>query len=169
MGEPVKKALAPVEPGWTLAFNLVRTEGDGAGETALSWRQRLTPLDLLLAAVGFLLFVVEPVAVTLALKHGKVALLAEQCAPTSQVVVLHAASGGPPEHAGGSAPGYEEGGQGDVITPLNVRDPSNLVMTPYHATDRARIAAERDNAWREALREAAALEVKKARPPKETK
>jgi hypothetical protein len=170
MGEPDKKALAaakppPAERSWTFALNLTRTDGDGVGETALSWRQRLSPLDLVLVAAGFLLFVVEPLAVYLALTHYKGPLLAGRCAPSQDVVVLHQPAAGPPEHGGGSAPGYEEGGTGDVITPLYARDPSNLVMTPYVAPPpRPEPDPVREAEWKEALRAAAKVSAKRAEP-----
>lgn len=135
MGEPDKKELAPAkaapaERGWTFSLNLTRTEADGNGETALSWRQRLTALDLALVGAGLVLFLVEPFAIYMLLTHYKGPLLAEKCSPSPNVVVVHQPVAGPPEHAGGSAPGNEEGGQNDVITPLNVRDPSALIMGP---------------------------------------
>lgn len=156
---------APDDKGWSVSLSLTRTEDDAVGETALSWRSRLSPLDLVLAAAAFLLFVVEPVAVYLVLTHYKGPLLAGGCAPNQQVVLVHQPQTGLPEHAGGSAPGYEEGGKSDVITPLYSRDPSNLVMTPYDATDRARIRAERDLQWEEALKAAAAGPAKAAQKP----
>lgn len=152
MGEPAEK-------GWSFSLALFRTEDDAVGETALSWRWRLTPLDLALAAAAFLLLVVEPFAVYMVLTHYKGPLLAGTCAPSHEVVVVHSPEGVQAvEHAGGSAPGHEEGGSGDVITPLNVRDPANLVMTPYDATERARVHAEvrarAEADWREALKAA---------------
>lgn len=172
MGEPDTKALAaakapPAERGWTFALNLTRTDGDGVGETALSWRQRLSPLDLALVVAGFLLFVVEPAAVYMALTHYKGPLLAGTCAPSQDVVVVHQPSAGPPEHGGGSAPGYEEGGTGDVITPLNVRDPSNLVMTPSVAPPpRPEPDAVREAEWREVLSAATKTSAKRAESAK---
>ena len=121
----------PSERGWQFSFSLTKTEGDGTGETALSWRQRLSALDLALIAAGLVLFLVEPFAVYMLLTHYKGPLLADKCAPSSHVVVVHqAVDGGPAEHAAGGAPGHEEGGHSDVITPLNVRDPSALIMGP---------------------------------------
>jgi hypothetical protein len=126
----VPAKTGPVERGWSFSFALMRTEGDDAGETALSWRSRLTALDLSLIAAGLVLFLLEPFAIYMLLTHYKGPLLAEKCAPSPHVVVVHQPQDGLPEHAGGSAPGHEEGGTGDVITPLNVRDPSNLIMGP---------------------------------------
>lgn len=136
MGEPDKKDQPPAKPasverGWSFSFSVTKTEGDGTGETAASWRARLSPLDMALIAAGLVLFLVEPIAVYMLLTHYKGPLLAEKCAPSPHVVVVHQPQdGGPPEHAAGSAPGNEEGGSGDVITPLNVRDPSALIMGP---------------------------------------
>ena len=137
MADPDKKALAPAKPGpvekgWTFSFNLTRTEGEEAGETALSWRQRLSALDVALIAAGLVLFLVEPFAVYMFLTHYKGPLLAEKCSPSSQVVVVHPPTEGLPESAARTAPGHEEGGGSDVITPLNVRDPSALIMGPGH-------------------------------------
>lgn len=148
----------PVEKGWSFSLALNRTEDDAVGETAVAWRARLTPADLALAAAAFLLLVVEPFAVYMFLTHYKGPLLAGACVPDNHVVVLHKPQTGVPEHAGGSAPGHEPGGQRDVITPLLSRDPSHLVMTPYDATDRARAQAElearRDSEWRAVLKAA---------------
>jgi len=152
--DPAPSKVAPAEKGWSFALALTKTEGDGTGETALSWRQRLSPLDVALVAAGLVLFLVEPFAVYMFLSHYKGPLLAAKCAPSSHVVVVHQPQeGGPPEHAAGSAPGFEEGGQGDVITPLNVRDPSMLVMTPYvYRPPREEPA---DAQWREVVSAAA--------------
>ena len=135
MGDPEKKALAPakspaVEKGWSFSVLLTRTGEEEGSEPALSWRQRLSPLDVALIVAGLVLFLVEPFAVYMVLTHYKGPLLAEKCSPSQQVVVVHAPTDGLPEHGGGAAPGHEEGGSGDVITPLNVRDPSNLIMGP---------------------------------------
>lgn len=158
----------PVEKGWSFSLALTRTEDDAVNETALSWRWRLTPLDVALAAAAFLLLVVEPFAVYMVLTHYKGPLLAGTCAPSHEVVVVHTPEEVQAvEHAGGSAPGHEEGGSGDVITPLNVRDPSNLVMTPYDATERARARAEleaqKELQWGEVLKAAS-----KAKPAPKT-
>ena len=136
MGEPEKKEMtpakaAPVERGWSLSVSLTKSEADGTGETAASWRSRLSPLDLALLAAGLVLFLVEPFAITMFLTHYKGPMLADKCAPSSHVVVVHQPQDGPPDHAGGSgAPGHTEGGSGDVITPLTVRDPSAGNMGP---------------------------------------
>lgn len=136
MGEPERKdqppaKSAPVEKGWTCSFSLTRMEGDGTGETAASWRTRLSPLDLALIGAALVLFLIEPIAVYMFLTHYKGPMLAEKCAPSPHVVVVHQPQeGGPPEHAGGSAPGNTEGLSRDVITPLNARDPSALIMGP---------------------------------------
>lgn len=135
MDGPDKKELVPakgppVERGWQFSFSLTKTEPDGTGETALSWRQRLSALDLALVGAGLVLFLVEPFAIYMLLTHYKGPLTAGTCAPSSNVVVVHQPSEGLPDHAGGGAPGNEEGGQSDVITPLNVRDPSALIMGP---------------------------------------
>lgn len=159
----------PVEKSWSVSFSLTRAEDDALGEPALSWRSRFTRLDLALAAAGFLLLVVEPLAVALVLTHYKGPLLAGTCAPSDHVVVVHQPQDGVFEHAARSAPGHEEGGSGDVITPLNVRDPSNLVMVPYHATERARVQAQKDAEaaiqWREVLKEASQAAAKAERAP----
>lgn len=135
MGDPEKKELAPakappVERGWQFSLSLTKTEPDGTGETALSWRQRLSALDLALIAAGLVLFLVEPFAVYMLLTHYKGPLLAEKCAPSPHVVVVHQPQEGLPEHAAGGAPGDAAGQSSDVITPLNVRDPSALIMGP---------------------------------------
>lgn len=126
MSASEEKELAkapPVERGWQFSFSLKRAEGGSTD--ALPWRRRLTPLDVALLAAGLALFLVEPFAIHMLLTHYKVPLAAQTCVPSQQVVVVQAQDDG----AGAAPPGVPESGS-DVITPLNERDPSSLVMGP---------------------------------------
>lgn len=153
------------EKSWSLSFSFTRADGEGTGETAVAWRKRLTALDLALLAAGLTLFLIEPIAIYMLLTHYKGPLPGHACAPAQDVVVVHAPVDGPPEHGLKAAPGHEPGGQGDVITPLNVRDPAALVMTPY-------TPPPADDSWKEALRQAARTgaelkDLPQAKPPVE--
>lgn len=179
-----KKPSVPVERGWAFSFSLARTEGEDVGETVSSWRSRLSALDLSLIGAGLVLFLLEPFAIYMLLTHYKGPLLAETCAPSGDVVVVHHPVDGPVEHAARSAPGHEPGGRGDVITPLNARDPSNLVMTPYAPSSieyhglserikelEAELAVSAapkssDEDWKKVLREAARRGAAVSPPPK---
>ncbi|TBR24663.1 hypothetical protein EPO15_03690 [bacterium] len=119
---PAPPPPPPAETGWQFSFSLTRAEG---AKAALPWHRRLTPLDLALAAAALAVFLVEPFAIHMLLTHYKVPLAAPACAPSQQVVVVQA----PAEAAAPETPKGPEAGS-DVITPLNERDPSSLIMGP---------------------------------------
>lgn len=124
--EPAK--AAPTERGWNLSFSMTRAEGEAE---AKPWRRRVTPLDLAILVAGLALFLLEPFAISMLLTHYRGPRLAEQCAPSNSVVVVDAVQA---EQAGQegveSAAGNAAEQGSDVITPLNVRDPSALIMGP---------------------------------------
>lgn len=126
------KPTPPQTRTWSFSFSMTRADPDGAGETALSWAKRLTVLDVTLIVAGLVLFIVEPFAVAMFLNHHKAPPSIESCASIhgSRVIVSHTDGGGPGDLSANSAPGDPYGHPGDVITPLNVRDPSSLVMSP---------------------------------------
>lgn len=128
MSLPEKKEAAKAaatERGWNVSFSVTCSEGEAA---AKPWRRRVTPLDFAIIAAGLALFFVEPFAIAMLLNHYRGPRLAERCAPSNRVVVVEAAQAG---EKGVEVPAGDEAGQGsDVITPLNVRDPSTLIMGP---------------------------------------
>lgn len=119
----------PPSRSWSFSFSVTRTYPDGSGDTALALAKRLSAADLLLIAGALTLLVLEPFAVYMYLTHHKGLVLAEACASNPNVVVYHAQPEGGALQKG-TAPGDPVGQNSDVITPLNVRDPSSLVMTP---------------------------------------
>lgn len=124
MSVPEKKEAAkapPAERGWHLSFTLTRSDGEAEEKP----RRRLTPLDVALLAAGLTLFLVEPFAISMLLSHYRGPRAVEACASSSQVVVVDAAHEPPP--AAGEEAVKEHS---DVITPLNARDPSSLIMSP---------------------------------------
>lgn len=118
--EAVPAKPAPVERGWTVSFSVL-SAAEGSEPPA---RRRLTPLDAALLAAGLVLFLVEPFAISMLLSHYRGPRQAELCAPSTHVVVVEASPEGLPQ----AAESPEE--KSDVITPLNVRDPSSLIMGP---------------------------------------
>ncbi|MBI3298995.1 MAG: hypothetical protein HYZ75_12565 [Elusimicrobia bacterium] len=113
---------------WSFSFSVTRTEPDGTGETALSWVKRLSMLDLALIAAALTLFLVEPLAVSMYLTHRKLIPAAESCASLQGQQVVLQQDYAPAPHAS-LLPGPEDREQ-SLITPLNARDPSSLIMTP---------------------------------------
>ena len=181
LGGMEKKVIhgpAPESPrtrSWAFNLTFTRSAPDEGGETILALAHRVTPLDLVLILALLTLFIIEPFGVYLYLtRHGGL-LSAESCAAGNpNVVVTHSAHGAPltlESGTGGGSPGFEVGGANDVITPLNVRDPSNLVMGPGvyvpaaapARADAARARRDADSEWKEAL-EAAAEKIPD--PPK---
>lgn len=119
----------PPSRSWSFSFSVTRTYPDGTGETALTAAKRFSAADLLLIAGALTLLVIEPFAVYMFVTHHKGLVLAESCASGQNVVVYHAPTEGAAAQKG-AAPGDPVGQNSDVITPLNVRDPASLVMTP---------------------------------------
>lgn len=103
--------------GHTLSFTVARTTERGTEE----WRFCLSALGLLMPAVGLGLFVFL-LALSPDLRWpSKAAPAPAEAAPG----LAHAETGTL------AAPGQPFGAPEEVITPLNVRDPSALVMGPY--------------------------------------
>lgn len=124
MSVPEKKA-ATKERGWNLSFSMTRAEGEAE---AKPWHRHVTPLDVAIIAAGLALFLIEPFAISMLLNHYRGPRLAEQCAPSNRVVVVDAAPAG--QEGVESKAGDAAEPRSDVITPLNVRDPSSLIMGP---------------------------------------
>lgn len=125
MSVPEKKGPPPpAERGWHVSFSVTSSGGEAAEGRP---PRRLTALDAALLAAGLTLFLVEPYAISMLLSHYRGPRAAEQCAPSNRVVVVEAAHEGP---AGEEGVEQAAGHGSDVITPLNVRDPSSLIMGP---------------------------------------
>lgn len=119
----------PASRSWSFSFSVTRTYPDGTGDTALTLAKRFSAVDLLLIAGALTLLVIEPFAVYMFVTQHKGLVLADSCPANGNVVVYHSPAEGGREQKG-VAPGDPVGQNSDVITPLNARDPSSLVMTP---------------------------------------
>ncbi|MDE2292739.1 MAG: hypothetical protein KGL53_11715 [Elusimicrobia bacterium] len=147
---------APRSRTWSFSLSVTRQDPDGGGETAFSWVKRLTPLDLAVAAALVLLLVVEPLGAYLYLTRRGGLVSVETCQTAgAKVVVVNAPAGPVPAEAGGDlTPGHAVGAQTDVITPLNARDPSALVMGVSEPPPVGVVAGE-GTAWDAAIKAAA--------------
>lgn len=108
---------------YTVSFCVTRTDPDGVDNSLMSFTGGLKLLDILLLLGLVTVFVLEPLGIYFMLSHHKGGgLFAEACRPNDNVVLVPV-DGGEPRTA-------EVEDRQDVITPLNARDPSALVMSP---------------------------------------
>ena len=129
----MKPDTPPPERTWTFSFSVTRKDPEGGDENVRSMVKRMTVLDFALIGGLVTIFLLEPLAIYMFLtRHGASPLLAERCGGSTRMVVVQGQGGPDGADLGAQAPGsaVEDRYGGDVITPLNVRDPSALVMGP---------------------------------------
>jgi hypothetical protein len=141
--EEKKGSALPSSPD---AAPQLRVRGPARGPKSFSDRlARLGNKELAIIAAGISVLFLDPLAERLAMK------------PTQDTPSWPGFS-----QLGGPVPGSRTGATQDIITPLNARDPSALVMAPYGAATQRPPAAKtaappagKDSSWKDALTSAA--------------
>ncbi|MFA5141165.1 MAG: hypothetical protein WC728_18240 [Elusimicrobiota bacterium] len=105
---------------YTFSFCVTRTDPDGVDNGLVSFTRGLGMVDIVLILGLLTVFVLEPFGIYLFLTRHQGPLSAGKCKENQNVVLV------PMEGGAGYRMVDEEGRE--VITPLNARDPSSLVI-----------------------------------------
>lgn len=114
----------PAEKTWSFSFSVTRRDPDGAGATTFSWMRRLRVIDAILLLAALTIFVLEPLALMWFFRDK---LDRADASTRSAAHLLEM----PSDPSGFATHDPLPGPPGDVITPLNARDPSSLVMRSF--------------------------------------
>ncbi|MBI2362251.1 MAG: hypothetical protein HYV15_02560 [Elusimicrobia bacterium] len=109
----------PAEKTWSVSFTVGSQKPDGTHP--FSWVVRLRVIDVILLCLALVILVLEPL---LFFSYIKSNLDACSRRPLAQTM------GMPSDRSGVATDDPVIGPPGDLITHLNVRDPSNLIMRP---------------------------------------
>jgi hypothetical protein len=116
---------------YTFSFSVTRSgAGLAPGVRVLEYAKVLPTRDILLLVGAVLLFLVEPAALYWAFSRAPAEAAAAHAAAVSEA---RAPADRPvaEKSQDAAAPGGPPGEDSDLITPLNARDPSALVLRPY--------------------------------------
>lgn len=158
--EPPKPAA---EKTWSISFTVGSQGPDGANP--FSWVVRLRVIDVILLCLALIILVLEPLVFFSYIKSNL-----DACSRRPLAQTMEMPSG--PSGLGTYDPVI--GPAGDLITPLNARDPSNLIMRlPSYPPPAAEITpppAPSDEEWRrvvEAAKTGSVQKAKRVNPPAE--
>ena len=167
MGKHIDEDQGGRSRTYTFSFAITRTAPDEVDDNVVSVLRSFKPVDLMLLASLATVFLIEPFAIYMLLTHYHVPMLADRCPDSGRAVVVAS------QYPDFDVPRGPVESDQEVVTPLNVRDPSSLIMgpAPAYAYTPAPAVSKRaeggdEGGWKSAITRA--VKAKKRSVPKDS-